>query len=188
MISLSTNPRTISVIAFCSSVISAYVALATAIGPDEQDTAVVSAENVQLATRIMGGLPLLDLGGAFADPERIAEMGATLEPLIAPDLEVVTVGPEYTGEGTVYRGLDGFLEFWQDWLGPWESFGIETEEYLDAGDKVVQLARQVGRTKTGDMPVESSGAAVMTFRDGRLTRIEFHLDRERALRAAGPAE
>ena len=78
----------------------------------------MSTENVQLATRIMGGLPLHDLGGAFADPDRIAAMGAALEPLIAPEFEIVTVGPEYAGEGTVYRGLAGLLEFWKDWLQP----------------------------------------------------------------------
>jgi ketosteroid isomerase-like protein len=149
---------------------------------------VVSAENVQLATRIMDGLPLADLGEAFGDPERIAAMGASLEPLVDPDLEVVAVGPEYTGEGTVHRGLTGYLEFWVDWLEPWESFRIEAEEYLDAGDKVVMLARQVGSTETGGVPVDSLGAAVMTFEAGRVTRIEFHLDRDRAMKAAGLAE
>ena len=88
----------------------------------------------------------------------------------------------------MHRGLTGYLEFWVDWLEPWESFRIEAEEYLDAGDKVVMLARQVGTTETGGVPVDSLGAAVMTFEDGRVTRIEFHLDRDRAMKAAGLAE
>lgn len=145
----------------------------------------MSTENVELATRIMDGLPLDDLSSAFRDPERVAAMGEALGPLVSPDLEVVSFGPEYMGEGAVYRGLAGFGEFWSDWLGPWAGFRIEVEGYLDAGDKVVQLGRQVGATDAGSAPVESSGAAVMTFRDDRLTRIEFHLDRDRAIRAAG---
>jgi ketosteroid isomerase-like protein len=155
---------------------------------DEQDTAVVPSENVELATRIMSSLPLDDLGGAFRDSGRVAAMAATLEPLVKPDVEVVRIGPEYTGEGVTYRGLEGFLEFWTDWLEPWASFSIETEAILDAGDKVVQVARQTGRTDDQSAPIESQGAAVMTFQDGRLTRIEFHLDRERAMKAAGLSE
>ncbi len=143
------------------------------------------SENVLLATRIMDGLPLDDLGDAFRDPARTAAIGAALEPLAAPEFEVVAVGPEYLGEGTVYRGLAGFEEFWTDWLQPWESFRIESEAFLDAGDQVVQLARQVGRTQAGGAEIEDRGAAVLSFRDGRLSRIEFHLDRDRALRAAG---
>ena len=143
---------------------------------------------MELATRVMSSLPLDDLAGAFRDSGRVAAMAATLEPLVEPDIEVVRIGPEYTGEGISYRGLDGFLEFWTDWLEPWESFSIETEEFLDAGDKVVQVARQTGRTGAGSAPVDSQGAAVMTFRDGRMTRIEFHLDRERAMKAAGLGE
>jgi ketosteroid isomerase-like protein len=148
----------------------------------------VSEENVELAARLMSSLPLADLAGAIRDPERLEEMASTWGSYIDPEIEVVGIGPEYTGEGRTYRGLPGFLEFWTDWLEPWESFSIETEEFLDAGDKVVQLARQVGRTDAGSAPVVGRPAAVMTFRDGTLTRIEFHFDRSRAMKAAGLAE
>ena len=148
----------------------------------------MSSENVELATRIMSSLPLDDLARAFRDPGRIEAMGATLEPVVDPELEVVRIGPEYMGEGVTYRGLGGFLAFWADWLEPWERYRIGTEEFLDAGDKVVQLVRQTGWTEAEGTPIESEGAAVITFHDGMLSRIEFHLDRERAIKAAGLAE
>ncbi|MGH2991547.1 MAG: nuclear transport factor 2 family protein [Solirubrobacterales bacterium] len=148
----------------------------------------MSTENVERAARLMSSLPLDDLAGAMRDPEAIEEMGSTWGAFVDPEIEVVRIGPPYTGEGITYHGLGGFLEFWTDWLGPWESFSIETEEFVDAGDKVVQLARQTGRTEAGSAPIVSRGAAVMTFRDGTLTRIEFHLDRDRAMKAAGLSE
>ena len=148
----------------------------------------MSAENVQLAARIIAGLPLDDLAAAFRDQDRVAAMGAALEPFVDREVEIARIGPDYTGEEIIYVGLDGFQEFWTDWLEPWESFRIETEEFLDAGEKVVQLVRQSGRTKIGDVPIESQGAAVMTFEHGTVTRIEFHLDRDRAMRAAGLSE
>jgi ketosteroid isomerase-like protein len=148
----------------------------------------VSTENVQLARRIIDGLPLDDLAAAFRDEERIAAMAAALQPFVDPEVEIVRIGPEYTGEGVRYVGLGGFREFWTDWLEPWESLRIETEEFLDAGDRVVQLVRQSGRTRTGSIPIEGRGAAVMTFCSGKATRIEFHLDRERAMKSAGLAD
>ena len=148
----------------------------------------MSSENVELARRIMSSLPLDNLAAAIRDASRVEAMAATLEPVLDPEFEVMSIGPQYMGDGAVYRGLGGFLEFWTDWLEPWESFSIETERFVDGGDKVVQLARQTGWTQDEGVPVENEGAAVMTFRDGMLTRIEFHLDHERALKAAGLAE
>ena len=59
------------------------------------------------------------------------------------------------------------------------------------GDPALQLhvlARQVGRTRGSSVPIETLSAAVLSFRDGKLTRVEFHLDRETAMKAAGLAE
>jgi ketosteroid isomerase-like protein len=50
---------------------------------------------------------------------------------------------------------------------------------------VVSLVAMSGRTKTGGVDVEAAAAAVWTVVDGRLQRVEFHLDRESAIRAAG---
>ena len=50
---------------------------------------------------------------------------------------------------------------------------------------MVSLVRLCGKTKTGGVDVEAAAAAVWTVVDGRLDRVEFHLDREAALRAAG---
>jgi ketosteroid isomerase-like protein len=157
-------------------------------GADGEDTAAVSSENVERAKRIMSSMPLDNLADAIRDTRRVEAMAASLEPVLDPEFEVLSIGREYMGEGSVYRGLGGFLEFWTDWLEPWESFSIETERFVDAGDKVVQLARQTGWTQGGGAPIVGEGAAVMTFRDGLLTRIEFHLDRDRALKAAGLSE
>ena len=146
------------------------------------------SENVELAERIMSAMPLEDLAEAIRDTRQVEAMAAMLEPVLDPEFEVMSVGPEYMGEGVVYRGLGGFLEFWTDWLEPWESYRIETEGFVDAGDKVVQLARQTGWTEGDGVAVEAEAAAVMTFRNGLLARIEFHLDREVAMRSAGLSE
>jgi uncharacterized protein len=105
--------------------------------------------------------------------------------LAEPDFDVVMVGPGYSPASVEYTGLDGFVAAWRDWTGAFESFRIEVEEMVDAGDNVVSLVRQMGVPRGAGAEVESRGAAVWMIRDGRLRRVEFHLDRDAALRAAG---
>jgi len=61
----------------------------------------------------------------------------------------------------------------------------ECEEMIDAGDQVVSLVAMKGTTRTGGAEISAPGAAVWTVVDGRVRRVEFHLDRNAALRAAG---
>lgn len=105
--------------------------------------------------------------------------------LAEPDFETVMVGPEYVKFRLKFKGIDGFTEAWRDWTSAFESYRIEIEEMIDAGDQVVSLVEMTGRTRTGGAEVPSPGAAVWTIVDGRLRNVEFHLDREAALRAAG---
>ncbi len=60
-----------------------------------------------------------------------------------------------------YEGIEGMREFMANWTAAWEDWRLEVEELLDAGDQVVAIVRQNGRSKaTGlpvDMPSRSSG-------------------------------
>jgi ketosteroid isomerase-like protein len=67
---------------------------------------------------------------------------------------------------------------------------MEVQELADAGDKVLACVRVAAGEIAGDgEPDPYRGREqffnVITLRDGRVTRIEDHLDRTAALRAAG---
>ena len=144
----------------------------------------MSAEAVRIVEQIQGVLDV-DVVAALDDDETDRRIRQTLAELAQPDFEVVMVGPGYLPQAAERAGPDGFREAWVDWTSPFESFQIEIERVIDAGDRVVSLVRQTGRTKTGGVEIEAAAAAVWTIRDGKLTRVEFHLDQEAALRAAG---
>jgi ketosteroid isomerase-like protein len=84
-----------------------------------------------------------------------------------------------------YEGLDGLREAWRDWLETFARIRFEVEDVEEIGENVVTLARQIGTTRHGGVEIEQPSAAVWKFRDGRLVRIEFHLDRDEALASAG---
>jgi ketosteroid isomerase-like protein len=91
-------------------------------------------------------------------------------------------------EQQVYEGIDGAQAFLSEWMNAWEDWELEVEAFHDAGDKVVVLAHQRGRSKVGGMPVEMSFAQIFTLRDRKQARMEMYSDRSEALEAAGLAE
>jgi ketosteroid isomerase-like protein len=139
----------------------------------------VSKENVDLVRRSMfqEGLDLAAItkSGKLADALNVSAM--------APDMEVAFVTPAVGA--TEYRGLEGFLEGWGDWMDPWASFQVRIEEFHDGGDYVVVFVTLSGQTEHDGVRIEQPAAAVLAVSDGLIRRVEFHLDRREALAAAG---
>jgi ketosteroid isomerase-like protein len=77
---------------------------------------------------------------------------------------------------------------WRDWLEGWDSYVIELEDLLDAGDQVVSLVRIKGKTSRHGVEVEHAPASLWMVEDGVITGLTFYLDRDQALEAAGLAE
>ena len=73
-------------------------------------------------------------------------------------------------------------------LGPWERWCCEAEEYIDAGDQVVVFTRYRGTGKESGVEVDTRGAHVWTMQDGRAVRLEVFSARQRALEAVGLEE
>jgi ketosteroid isomerase-like protein len=50
-------------------------------------------------------------------------------------------------DGRVYRGHAGVREAFRIWLGTWDHYRQEQEQFIDAGDEVVVCVREYGRGK-----------------------------------------
>ena len=145
-------------------------------------------EPLQVVEEIQVALTTEDVVAGLEDLKQGDVIEATFARLADPEFEVQMFGPEDNppqGFGLEGRGPDGFTRVWEEWMSPFQNFQIEIEEMIPAGDKVVSLVTLSGRTKTGGVEISQAAAAVWTVRNQKLTRAEFHLDRDRALRAAG---
>ncbi len=71
------------------------------------------------------------------------------------------------------------------WLGSWQDWCIEAQDYIAQGDLVVVLCRYTGRGRGSGVALDELGAHVWTLREGRATRLEIFSSRERAMREAG---
>jgi ketosteroid isomerase-like protein len=99
--------------------------------------------------------------------------------LMAEDATVRFVAPSAE---TSAQGPEGFRERWADWLEPWESYRMYTDDFVDRGDRVVALTRLCGVTKRDGVEMQHEAAAVFRFEGDQVVEVEFNLDREDALK------
>ena len=67
-----------------------------------------------------------------------------------------------------------------------EELQLLPQEYIDAGDRVATRLRHYGRGKGSGVEIdEELYHQVVTFRDGRMVRIEYFAEWSEALAAAG---
>jgi ketosteroid isomerase-like protein len=88
-------------------------------------------------------------------------------------------------EQQFYEGVEGAESFLEEWTAAWDDWELEVDELHDAGEKVVALLRQRGRSKATGMPVDMSLAQVWTIRDGKQARMDMYSDRAEALEDVG---
>ena len=91
-------------------------------------------------------------------------------------------------DGRLYRGLDGVREFFRDWLGVWDEYRSDVEEWIDAGDHVIAVVHSWGRGKQSGAAVERREAHVWTLRDGKLWRLRLYPTKGEALEAVALRE
>jgi ketosteroid isomerase-like protein len=87
-------------------------------------------------------------------------------------------------ERQTYEGIEGARGFLKDWVDAWDDWQLEVDSYHDAGDKVVTIMRQRGRSKSTGVEVDMKFAMLWTVRDGKEARMEMYSDPAEALEAA----
>jgi ketosteroid isomerase-like protein len=146
----------------------------------------MSQENVELVKRVQpSGVDLVPLFRTSTAPDPSAT-GIDLT-AFASDFETEFIAHRTFGSirPSTFHGIRGFAESWRDWLEPWESYYIEAEEFIDAGEEVVSLTRVLAQTTRDAVAVEHRPGAVWSVREGKIVRVRFYLERKEALEAAG---
>jgi hypothetical protein len=111
------------------------------------------------------------------------------------DPEIEFVSAEGIEAGT-WTGTAGMAQAWHEWLGAWEEYRVEVDEYRELdSERILVLMLHCGRGRTSGLDVgqmgegaKRAGANVLYFRDGRVTRLVLYWDRERALADLGISE
>jgi ketosteroid isomerase-like protein len=107
--------------------------------------------------------------------------------LLHPDIEWHTRA-DLPDTGT-HRGHDRVAKLMAEWFdGAFDKVGIELEELIDAGDRVVVVLRLRGRVRGSSQEVEMPETHVVTMRDGKVTEIHEYQTKAEALASVGLEE
>jgi ketosteroid isomerase-like protein len=86
-------------------------------------------------------------------------------------------------EQQTYVGIEGARQFIAEWTRAWDDWELEVEDMIDAGDRVVVMVRQRGRSKPTGVLVEMRFGQVWTTRGGRGIRMQMYASQKEALEA-----
>ena len=130
----------------------------------------MSEENVELIRSIYGGWVRGDMGLDKFDP----------------DISMVE-SEEIPGAASAH-GLDAVRRYMESFAKYWDEIRFQPQEYIEAGEQVVVIARLVGRGKSSGAEVTRTWSYVWTLRGDKALRMEGYADRDEALKAAGLEE
>lgn len=85
----------------------------------------------------------------------------------------------------IWSGVDGIAKAWEDYGESFENVRVRLVEIRESDTHTAVLVDQQATTRHGGVVISQPSAMVLAFDDDRVTRIEFHLDRDAALRSAG---
>jgi ketosteroid isomerase-like protein len=105
-----------------------------------------------------------------------------------PEIEYVTAdGPSPSS----VTGVAGMADATREWMAVWHDWRVEGDEYRDLdSERVLVLVRYSGRGRTSGMQiaqVRTTGATLFHVSGGKVNRLVFYLDRERAFADLGLA-
>ena len=120
---------------------------------------------------------------AAYDAFNSGEMEAAMD---AFDPEIEWNVPPVLPDAQVYHGHDGVKAFWSSWTETFDDFRIEVEETFDAGDRVVVMAKIVGRGRDSGVVVDTpSFGHIWTLRNGKTVLVEMKPNRRESLETVG---
>jgi ketosteroid isomerase-like protein len=131
----------------------------------------------------------------MSDLLRILERGYTLiwredrleDGLRELDDDFEWVVPGHPEGDVVRHGRDGVIDFFREWVEPWDELAVDWELHRAGPESVLALIDMRGRGRESGVPTEMRFGQIWTFRQGRAIRMVLYFDVDEARREAGLA-
>ena len=81
------------------------------------------------------------------------------------------------------HGHEEVLQFAEDWIGPWDSYELETKDLREVGDVVIWTARFVASKEGSALGADEEMTCLFSVSRGKLIKLEWFWSREEAERA-----
>ena len=133
----------------------------------------MSQENVEVVRRSIDAFSRGDLDG--------------VRETLAPGFELYPSG-RFMDTQRVYRGREGWTEFWGDFRAAWEDIAVSIERMEAVDDRVLTLGKIGGKGRESGVEVDAEAAWLHTVNDGLIVRLQTFATWADAREAAGLSE
>jgi ketosteroid isomerase-like protein len=133
----------------------------------------MSEENVEIVRRGLDAFSRGDLEGVLDD--------------LAPGFEFHPSG-RFMDTQQVYRGREGFVEFWGRFRAAWEEITVRIERIEDLDDRVLTLGTFHGKGGGSGVEVHGEAAWLHTINNDLIVHLRSFATWKEALEAAGLSE
>jgi len=151
----------------------------------------VPESNIELVRRLTDSFGELDFKrfrDALAEADSLDDLidstgafGQLLSEVIDPEIEVHLHDIHAASMvGHNFRGERGFLEFWRNWLEPWEEYSVEFTRWEEIGDTVLYALEIDARGRGSGAEVNDRITQAWTIHDGKVTRLGMYARRRTA--------
>jgi ketosteroid isomerase-like protein len=142
----------------------------------------MSQANIEIVRSLIEPFAGIDVAGVDWGSEAVREGVAGL---YSDDVELRTLESGIgAGVDGFYKGLDGMIQYLQDWLEPFSEYHVEWLDYIEAGDCVLVPSRQWGVGSASGARAELELTWLYELRDARISRMEQYDTLEDARGAA----
>jgi ketosteroid isomerase-like protein len=132
----------------------------------------VSAENVAFVRGLFEG-------AAGLDKQALLEI---LPEAVAQAFTDDAVWEEDPGRADrqVWRGHDGIVASWRQWMDQWDEYSFEVAGIEEHGDRVLAVMTERARGESSGANVTATNHLVFTFRDGKVSHYQEFYDESQA--------
>lgn len=126
----------------------------------------MSQENVDFVRRLWSGVPDMD------KDELLAALPQLVENTCDPEIEWIE--DPSRADARTYRGHEGVIESFRQWLENFDEWGVEFEEARDCGDRVLVTTREQGRGSASGATVSARNYIVLGQNYGQVRGWAHH--------------
>jgi ketosteroid isomerase-like protein len=137
----------------------------------------MSEENVEIVGRSIEAINRRGLQAALEVVDEFCD----------PDAELRAVG-RLPDLGRLLRGREAIKGYWAQFFGTFDNYHLDADEFIDAGDAVVVVARMTARGRGSGAEVSNPIVLMYGLRDGKITYLDAYRTKSEALEAAGLRE
>jgi hypothetical protein len=126
----------------------------------------------------------LEGGDAVAMTTELGDLSREVAGSVDQDVVVEFIGDQPLVEGSVFIGVQGWIELWAAWLAAFDSYSLTDSDYVAISDQVIAKAVHRGRGRFSGLEIELVHWQLWELSGGKVVRVRMYDTRDEALSSA----